>query len=76
MRESGHCLLMEALAARGNAGEALRAYERLRVTLRDELGTVPGAPATALHQRLLEGGVASAAPAEPARPQGPPPEER
>ena len=43
-RESGHRLLMEALAARGDVAEALRAYEDLRVRLRDELGTAPGAP--------------------------------
>jgi SARP family transcriptional regulator, regulator of embCAB operon len=33
-RETGHRLLMEALARRGNVAEALRAYERLRVLLR------------------------------------------
>jgi DNA-binding SARP family transcriptional activator len=42
-REPGHRLLMAAVAARGNVAEALRAYERLRVLLRDELGTAPGA---------------------------------
>src|SRR5207342_238865 len=34
-RESGHRLLMAALAGRGNVAEALRAYECLRVLLRD-----------------------------------------
>lgn len=53
-RESGWRLLMEALAARGNAAEALRAYDRLRVLLREELGTAPGAETQALHRRLLE----------------------
>ena len=33
-RETGHRLLMEALARRGNVAEALRAYERLRVLRR------------------------------------------
>ena len=41
-RESGHRLLMSALAAGGNVAEALRAYEDLRVRLRDELGAAPG----------------------------------
>ena len=47
-------LLMEALAARGDVAEALRAYEDLRVRLRDELGAIPGAAVRALHERLLE----------------------
>jgi DNA-binding SARP family transcriptional activator len=45
---------MEALAARGNAAEALRVYERLRVLLREELGASPAAETQALHRRLLE----------------------
>jgi DNA-binding SARP family transcriptional activator len=53
-RESGWRLLMEALAARGNAAEALRVYERLRVLLREELGASPAAETQALHRRLLE----------------------
>jgi DNA-binding SARP family transcriptional activator len=40
-RESGHLLLMRALAARGNVAEAVAAYERLRILLRDELGVAP-----------------------------------
>ena len=61
--ESGHRLLMEALAARGDVAEALRAYESLRVRLRDELGTAPGAPLRELHAQLLsEDAPASAAP--------------
>ncbi len=55
LREAGHRLLMEALAARGELGEALAAYEQLRVTLRDELGTTPGAAVRTLHERLLAG---------------------
>jgi SARP family transcriptional regulator, regulator of embCAB operon len=54
-RESGHRALMEALAARGNVAEALLAYERLRVRLRDELGAVPAPEVQALHARLLTG---------------------
>ncbi|WP_030176892.1 AfsR/SARP family transcriptional regulator [Spirillospora albida] len=41
LRETGHLLLMRALAAGGNVAEALAAYERLRVLLREELGVDP-----------------------------------
>jgi tetratricopeptide (TPR) repeat protein len=53
LREAAHRLLMEALAARGERAQALAAYEQLRLLLRDELGTAPGAPIRALHERLL-----------------------
>lgn len=52
-RESGYVLLMEALAAEGNVAEALRAFERLRMLLRDELGTAPSPGTIATHERLL-----------------------
>jgi SARP family transcriptional regulator, regulator of embCAB operon len=52
-RESGHRLLMEALAARGNRAEALGAYEQLRQQLREELGVAPAQPTQELHRRLL-----------------------
>jgi DNA-binding SARP family transcriptional activator len=52
-RESGHRLLMEVLAARGNAAEALLVYDGLRRLLRDELGTSPSATTQELHRRLL-----------------------
>ena len=55
-RESGHRLLMTALAARGNVAEALRAYDDLRVRLRDELGAAPGSDVQALHAELLRAG--------------------
>jgi DNA-binding SARP family transcriptional activator len=55
LRESGHVLLMDALAARGNTAEALAAYERLRTLLRDELGVPPGALAQERHRALLAG---------------------
>jgi DNA-binding SARP family transcriptional activator len=48
-RESGHRLLMEVLAARGNAAEALLVYDGLRRLLRDELGTSPSATTQDLH---------------------------
>ena len=44
---------MEALAARGNPAEALQVYERLRTTLREELGAGPAPETKALHQGLL-----------------------
>jgi len=52
-RETGHRLLIEALAGRGNVAEALRAYERLRVLLRDELGIAPSPDLQAVHRQLL-----------------------
>jgi DNA-binding SARP family transcriptional activator len=68
-RESGHRLLMEALAAGGNAAEALRVYEDLRVLLRDELGATPAAEIVELHGRLLAGeGARVPLPASLARP--------
>jgi SARP family transcriptional regulator, regulator of embCAB operon len=54
-RESGHRILMEALAERGNVAEALRAYERLRVLLREELGVAPSPAVQVVHRRLLQG---------------------
>jgi DNA-binding SARP family transcriptional activator len=53
-RESGHRILIEALASRGNVAEALRAYERLRILLRDELGIAPNPDLQAVHARLLQ----------------------
>ena len=52
-RESGHALLMRAHAARGNHAEALQAFERLRVLLRDELGSTPSPALRALHEQVL-----------------------
>jgi len=54
-RETGHRLLMEALAGRGNVAEALLAYERLRVLLREELGIAPSPTVQGVHRRLLQG---------------------
>jgi DNA-binding SARP family transcriptional activator len=52
-RESGHRLLMEVLAARGNTAEALVVYDVLRRLLRDELGVAPSEPTQDLHRALL-----------------------
>jgi DNA-binding SARP family transcriptional activator len=67
-RESAHRVLMEVHEAAGNPAEALRAFEELRLLLRDELGTSPGAAAMAIHQRLLRGEPAPVVPAIPAPP--------
>ena len=52
-RESGYRILMEALERSGNVAEALRVYDGLRVTLRDELGVSPGSAVQDVHRRLL-----------------------
>jgi DNA-binding SARP family transcriptional activator/tetratricopeptide (TPR) repeat protein len=64
-RESAHLLLMEVHEAAGNPAEALRAFEELRILLRDELGTTPGAAMLAAHERILRGDAPG--PAAPAR---------
>lgn len=53
LRETGHLLLMRSLAAGGNVAEALAAYERLRVLLREELGTLPEPTIQSYHRELL-----------------------
>lgn len=52
-RESGHRILMEALAQSGNVAEALRAYDRLRIMLREELGIAPSPAVQSVYRRLL-----------------------
>ena len=52
-RETGYRALMEALAAEGNAAEALRVYDDLRRLLHEDIGTSPSAPTQVLHKRLL-----------------------
>ncbi len=54
-REVGYRLLMEVLESEGNVAEAVRVYERLRVLLRDELGTTPALELRLMHERLLTG---------------------
>lgn len=53
LRESGHQLLMRALASQGNVAEALRVYSDLCTILRDELGVSPCAATRAIHDQLL-----------------------
>jgi DNA-binding SARP family transcriptional activator/tetratricopeptide (TPR) repeat protein len=52
-RESGYVLLMQALAAEGNVAEGLRVFDRLRVLLREELGTTPSHETIEAHEALL-----------------------
>jgi predicted ATPase/DNA-binding SARP family transcriptional activator len=54
-RESGYVLLMQSHALRGNSAEAVRVFDRLRVLLREELGTTPSQDAIAVHDQLLRG---------------------
>ncbi len=53
LRESGHQVLMKALAEQGNAAEALEVYAALAETLREQLGVSPSASSQAVHARLL-----------------------
>lgn len=57
-RDNGYRLLMEALEQEGNIVEALLVYERFRLLLKDELGTIPSADMLRLHERLLSRGAA------------------
>ncbi|HKP20563.1 MAG TPA: AAA family ATPase, partial [Thermoleophilaceae bacterium] len=52
-RESGHALLMRAHSARGNHAEALQCFERVRVLLREELGSTPSPELRTLHEQVL-----------------------
>jgi DNA-binding SARP family transcriptional activator len=53
LRENGYRLLMRALEADGNRAEALAVYDRLRRTVRDELGAAPSRATQELHKALL-----------------------
>jgi DNA-binding SARP family transcriptional activator len=52
-RETGYRQLMRAHAGAGNGAEALRAYERCRRLLADELGVDPSPPTRAVYLELL-----------------------
>ena len=51
--ETGHLILMEALERSGNTAEALRAYDSLRIMLRDELAVAPSPAVQTVYRRLL-----------------------
>ena len=53
LRETGYALLMNALAAQGNVGEAMHIYDRARTALAAELGITPGRAIQEAHARLL-----------------------
>jgi SARP family transcriptional regulator, regulator of embCAB operon len=63
LRESGYRYLMEALARRGNAAEALRLYAELARRLEAEVGIGP-APETRALREQLTAGTAPAAPVD------------
>lgn len=52
-RETSHRLLMRAHAAAGNQAEALRAFERCRRTIGEELGAGPSTETEALYLEIL-----------------------
>lgn len=56
-RESACSLLLEAHAGSGDVALATQAFHAFRRRLMDETGLTPSADLTALHDRLLEGGV-------------------
>ena len=68
IRESAHLRLMQAHAGAGNRGEALRAYERCRRALAEELGVSPSPSTEAAYVALLgeEPPAPAAAPEPPA----------
>ncbi|MHA6796464.1 AfsR/SARP family transcriptional regulator [Pseudonocardia bannensis] len=53
LSETGYCLLMRALAQRGDRGAALEVYERLCCVLREDLGAAPSPTSRAVHASLL-----------------------
>src|SRR4051812_49329739 len=60
-REAAFRQVMRALAAAGERGEALRVWERCRITLVDELGVDPAPETEAVYLEIL--GASAAAPA-------------
>jgi DNA-binding SARP family transcriptional activator len=53
LRESGHRLLIRALSQAGNTAEALRAYERCRKLIAEELGVDPSKQTKAVYESVL-----------------------
>ena len=62
-RESSWALLIEAQAANGDVAQASATFDRFRRLLREEFGLTPSSALIELHDRLLEGEGATAAPA-------------
>ncbi|SFR29922.1 DNA-binding transcriptional activator of the SARP family [Lentzea waywayandensis] len=73
LREHVHELLMLALYRAGRPAEALTVFERLRLTLRDELGVDPGPSLRTLHERILTADVTLLPQPDAGPPPGPPP---
>jgi DNA-binding SARP family transcriptional activator len=53
LREAGHRLLMQALVAGGNPGQAVLAYRRCCRLLREQVGVGPSAEIHQLYQQLM-----------------------
>jgi len=53
-RETAHRLLMKGYQAAGNRAEALRAYERCRQLIAEELGADPAPETKAIYRQLLK----------------------
>lgn len=51
--EESHRLLMLAFAAAGNRALAIRAYDRCRQTLADELGVLPSSATQSIYEQIL-----------------------
>src|SRR5579875_8542 len=73
VHERFHAQLIEALARSGRQAEALEAYRQAWRTLMDELGIEPGPQLQRLHQQVLDGDPALAAPPPAAGDLLPPP---
>jgi len=73
LRESAHRARLAALAAAGNRAEALRAYQRLRRALADELGVDPSPETEAAYVALLGPAPGASSPSRPAVPTRPGP---
>lgn len=54
LRESGHRLLIRALAAAGNSAEALWAYEQCRRLIADQLGVDPSRQTKDVYEAVLQ----------------------
>jgi DNA-binding SARP family transcriptional activator len=54
LREAGHRLLMEALVAGGNSGQAVLAFRRCQRLLREQVGVDPSVEMERLYRQLME----------------------